>query len=242
MVNPGLWPRITNFRSSTTTQELKNLQEKTEMILYNNSNDENNEASGIEQNDLIDEANSASSHQGLIEDLETSVSCLMDMILTLESTFQYVSKKAQYSVAPPATFAVSEPAKAYFLHVSHQFPSADTRLVERLGEANWQRHQDIHARIGLVEVNSDNAPQQTLTKSVFVPATLFPDLGLGSSLPAASSRAASGAPHVSFVSSKADQSEGKLRATPNPAEVGTGKPFKCDICHHVLHNMNNRID
>ncbi|KAL2052493.1 hypothetical protein ABVK25_007365 [Lepraria finkii] len=95
MVNPGLRPRITNFRSSTTIQELKNLQEKTEMILYNNSNDEDNEASGIEQNDPIDEANSASFHQGLIEDLETSVSYLMDMIPTLESNFQYVSKKAQ---------------------------------------------------------------------------------------------------------------------------------------------------
>ena len=166
----------------------------------------------------------------------------MDMIPTLESNFQYVSKKAQNSVAPPATFAVSEPAKAYFLRVSDQFTSADTRLVERLGEANWQRQQDIRARIGLVEMNSDTAPQQTLTKSVFVLAMLFPDSGLGSSLPAASSRTASGVSHASFVSSKADQAEGKLRATPNSAEVGTGEPFKCDICHHVLQNMNNRID
>ena len=55
------------------------------MILYNNSNDEDNEASGIEQNDLIDEANSASSHQGLIKDLETSVNCLMDVAMA-EST------------------------------------------------------------------------------------------------------------------------------------------------------------
>ena len=56
----------------------------------------------------------------------------MDIIPTLESTFQYVSKKAQYSVAPSATFAVSEPAKACFVHVSDQLPSADIRHVERM--------------------------------------------------------------------------------------------------------------
>ena len=145
-------------------------------------------------------------------------------------------------MAPLATFAVSKPAKAYVLHVSDQFSSADTRIVERLGEVNWPRHQDIHARTRPVEVNSDTALQQTLTRSEFVPATLFPDSVLGSSLPAASIRAASGASHAYFVLSKVDQAEGKLRVPPNPAEVGTGKPFKCDICHHVLHNMNNRTD
>jgi hypothetical protein len=83
---------------------------------------------------------------------------------------------------------------------------------------------------------------QEVPKSIFVPVSLYHDSGLGSSMPAQSSHAATVASHSSFVSSLAEDNTGNLRVPSTPKEVSKGIPFKCNICGHVLSRIRNRVD
>lgn len=79
-------------------------------------------------------------------------------------------------------------------------------------------------------------------KSSFIPVSLFQDSGLGSSLPAQTSYAATAASHSSFVSSNAEGESGHLRVPPTPKGVFEGIPFVCEICSHELSEIKNRVD
>lgn len=139
-------------------------------------------------------------------------------------------------------FQVSGPAQTYVLNIHDRFANADSRLVQRLGECNWQRHVALRSNL---EESKQMMPQdlvQETPKSVFVPVSLFHDSGLGSSLPAQSSFAATIASHSSFVSSFADGDVGGLRVPPTPLAVSRGIPFTCEICGHILSRIKNRVD
>jgi hypothetical protein len=132
---------------------------------------------------------------------------------------------------------VSESAKAYVSNIRDKFPSADIRLTERLGEANWQRHVIIRNK------QNQEEPGQLLlqrtAKSIFRPALTFDDSGIGSSLPVESAYAPSLASFVSRV----DHADNKyFRVPPTPKEVLEGKPFECFICDRNIDNVKSRAD
>jgi hypothetical protein len=68
-------------------------------------------------------------------------------------------------------FHVSGPARTYILHICNRFPQANSQLVERLGEANWQRH--IALRGLPMQADSSDVPVEELAKSVFLLVSLF---------------------------------------------------------------------
>ena len=137
----------------------------------------------------------------------------------------------------PVDFQVSGPARTYVINVRDRFANADSRLVERLGEANWQRHTAL--RTGMEQEAPETIGEP---KSVFVPVSMFHDSGLGSSVPANSSYAITVASHSSFVSSLAEDDTGVLRVPSTPKEVHEGRAFTCEICGHKLNRIKNRID
>ncbi len=137
-------------------------------------------------------------------------------------------------------FHVSGPARTYILNIRDRFLEADSQLVERLGEANWQRHVALS---GLpMQADCSDVPVEEAAKSVFLPVSLFQDSGLGSSLPAQTSCAATSASHTSFISSQVDAKGGGLRVPPTPKAVSKGIPFSCGICGQTLSQNKNRIN
>lgn len=185
----------------------------------------------------------------IITSLKAGVDCLMDLLCSMENTLNYAYQTNLNDEATVTVeFQVSGPARTYIINVFDRFAKADSRLVERLGEANWQRH--IALRAGLTQqTKSANVPStatvdgdQEIPKSVFVPVSMFHDSGIGTSIRANSSYAATVASHSSFVSSLAENDCGSLRVPPTPKEVAQGIPFTCDICGHVLSRITNRVD
>jgi hypothetical protein len=176
-----------------------------------------------------------------INSLKIYTTCLMDLLPSMEDTLS-LTRQATDEDQPslPLEFHVSGPARTYILNICDRFPKADSQLVERLGEANWQRHTALR---GLpMQTDSSDVPVEELAKSVFVPVSLFQDSGLGCSVPAQTSYAATSASHTSFVSSQADEEAGRLRVPPTPKAVFKGIPFSCETCGQTLSQIKNRID
>jgi hypothetical protein len=155
------------------------------------------------------------------------------------------------------TFEVSSPATSYVRNIHDKFPLADTKLVERLGEANWQRHIFIRNRNG----QEPNAIPQEAPRYDFHTISIFDDSGIGTSLPTQPSAPslsshfykASGAnslptrPHYapslsSYMSRSSDLDAGYFRMPPTPREVSQQRPFTCFICGRVVDHIKNRIE
>ena len=166
----------------------------------------------------------------------------MDLLPSMEDTLNLATQaKDENEVPSSLDFHISDPARTYILNIYDRFSKADPRLVERLGEANWQRHIALRNRpikqAAGVAVAIEEAP-----RSVFIPVSLFQDSGLGSSLPAQTSYAPTSASHLSFISSQADEGGGGLKVPPTPKAVSKAIPFSCEICGQTLSRIKNRVD
>ena len=163
-----------------------------------------------------------------LQSLKTHVGLLMDLCPTLEQAY-----RDQHSERPPrsnrvTTFHVTPAAIPYVQLVRDKFPLADSLLIERLGEANWQRHQ----RLRYAEIS----------ECQFQPVSLFKDSALGSSLGPAYEKAPTVASHSSFVSSTSNAEKGRFRVPKLPADARYGESFLCCYCKQILHTINTRVD
>jgi hypothetical protein len=186
---------------------------------------------------------------GTIQSLKTVIACLMDLLPSMENSFKHLSgllSTDQRSL--PLTFYVSGPAQNYVRMISDKYEKAESRLVRRLGEANWQRHGILRARLEVKSVDLASENKGTSIeldenpKSKFVPVSLFHDSGFGASHATQSSYAVTIASHSSFMSSLGEKESGGLRVPPMPHDVFEGRPFACFICGHYLSKIKNRID
>jgi hypothetical protein len=233
-------------RSTSTDEEVEDLVRELKILLE--------KARILRENDLDSEITSDGDNTNLgdyedhdnlstsITSLATYTTCLMDLLPSMEDTLNFASQaKDEDQSSSPLEFHVSGPARTYILNIFDRFPKANCQLVERLGEANWQRH--IALRNALTkEPESAAVVIEEAPKSVFVPVSLFQDSGVGTSLPAHTSYAFTSASHTSFVSSQAEEEGGGLRVPPTPKAVSTGIPFSCEICGQTLSQIKNRID
>jgi hypothetical protein len=167
---------------------------------------------------------------------------LMDLLPSIERTALQLKvipgPKNALTAIPSVKFQVSQPAHAYVLQIWDKYPDADERLIERLGEANWQRRvrirEDPHDTIESTAADT--------AKSVFIPVSMFHDSGLGSSFPTQSGYAPTAVSHSSFQTSVTESRAGCYKVPSTPQEVAAGKPFTCKLCHHTLRNVKNRLD
>lgn len=185
----------------------------------------------------IDTDNTSSSIEEVLEQVHRYVQCLMNLLPSIERSLCHI-KKAEISHYGAAlrTFQVSSPASIYIRNIRDRFALADSRLTERLGEANWQRYQRIRLLANLPENDRED-----VLKPIFKPVSEFRDSALGSSIPAQSSYAATVTSHSSLVSTSSDRESGTLRVPPTPKEVSERKPFQCNICGKRLTNIRNRV-
>ena len=172
--------------------------------------------------------------------LVSIIQSLMNLAPAIENNLAQVERQileAKHTSA--SVFNVSLPAQIYVSHVRDKFKKAPTRLVERLGEANWQRHILVRARMDQGSALSED--KETIL-SAYKPRSMFHDSGLGTTISTKSRYAASMASHTSFLSSVADQEGGSVRVPPTPPEISACKPFTCFICGHIQKKLKNRVD
>ena len=170
----------------------------------------------------------------------------LDLVPTLELTLEHVERRQRQPGLTTEPSYASNPANIYISLVRDKFPEANDRLVERLGEANWQRHLNIRKRMeqsaGLYRQDGSGEAGGTIAGSILQPPTLFHDSGIGTTLAAKSRYAQSEASHTSFISSPSDTERGVARVPPTPTEVGLGKPFRCYLCGQIQFRIKHRVD
>lgn len=160
----------------------------------------------------------------------------------MQQNLLHARKSCAKSSHPPVVpFRLSVPAAIYVSMVRDKFRNAQAQLVNRLGEANWQRHQTIREQLKRPSIEDDVAvdEDQDLLYSVFRPHTTFHDSGVGTSVPTHTNHAPS---HASFQSSKVEGEHGSVRVPSTPEKVKDGKPFQCPFCGQIISNIRNRID
>ena len=219
------------------TSELSSLVEQAEVILSGTSGDEVlNANSGDDEDDSDSESTSTQEEAEFCEDVEFHTRCLMQLVPALEQNI-VSSRKPRIPLDRPnlQTFSVSEPASTYISLAQERFQEGDLKLVQRLGEANWQRHVRLRTKLYGHE-DERNEPAAPVAGS------LFHDSGLGTTVPGSSQNAPSLASHASFASSVGNQESPFLRVPPMPPEVIAGQKFVCTLCGTTQSRIRNRID
>ena len=207
---------------------------------------------GKEETVEYDGGSGDESEDDLADDVQFHTDCLLQLSPTIKKCLSQSNRKS----APNTPFAVSTPASYYVRTVCDKFPNADMGLVERLGEANWQRHirlraigniyNDSHDNPGSGYCDKDN--KVALAQTVFgkanvpEPQSIFHDSGVGTMESAGTTYAPSLKSHSSFVSSNAEVDRGSLRVPSTPPQVILGEPFVCEFCNETQYKILNRVD
>lgn len=195
-------------------------------------NDRETDEENVSETDLSD-----SGSYDITEDIDFTVRCLTELGPSLAQNLQHAENaRDQHLCLTGVPFSVSGPAKIYVSLVREKFKKAPYRLVERLGEANWQRHMDIREKR---ESTEKFTSKTGIACSVFRPYSDFHDSGIGTSVPAQTDYAPS---HTSFQSSNIEGDQMSLRVPREPAEVSAGKNFECFLCRRIISNVRNRVD
>ncbi len=217
--------------------------EKLHLIISDQSIDDVDLQESAEDEDEDDQPPEETRYE-LVKGISVRTTYLIDLLPTLAQVSRYYLKGDETEKdTQPVDFSVSGPAQFYVSRVVDKYPTADIRLVQRLGEANWQRHLRIRQQMEKGSRTDMHVAQYHVTaQSVFKSTSLFHDSGLGPSILAQSSYAPSQASHTSFMSSLASSSKHNLHVPHTPVEVGLGKPFDCEICGHLLSRIKSRID
>lgn len=222
--------------------QLESLLEKAELLPSAQEND-NEDLSPVDS----DDEGSGCEVGNLAKKLKSPLRNLMDLTPLLERAFAQTLRPVQarlFTDIEPK-FCVSEPAKHHVNLVRERYRQASEILVERLGEANWQRFVRIRRQMQDIENIPESAAAFEPTidvQSRFVPVSKFYDSGLGTSLARISSMAASIASQSSFLTASTDTKNAAFRVPATPVEVLDGNPFVCFICGTKLLHIRNRAD
>ena len=205
-------------------------------ILQDNDADDEEDDSG--------EGSSDSDSCDTIEDLDFATTCLSELGPSLmQNLGRAETARDSRSDLTSMTFAVSGPAMTYVSLIRDKFRQAHYKLVERLGEANWQRHKDVREKMEKAQLFPEErmklAGETSIAYSTFRPYSDFHDSGIGTSVPAQTQYAPS---HTSLQSSNIEGEKASLRVPKEPSEVSAGKPFQCFLCRCIVTNVRNRVD
>lgn len=175
-----------------------------------------------------------------LESIEFYTKCLMELLPSMEQTYKHLCDPGLRLEESNGKicFHVTDAARPWVLQVHDKFKNASISLIQRLGEANWQRYLRIRQSIAAGDSTNDIPIS---AQSAFIPASKFHDSGLGTSVRPESTLARTDASHSSFASSLADQGGSCARVPPTPIGVVDGTPFQCFICKRKLTTIRNRV-
>ena len=160
-----LWASAASIESAHAQQqtfELKKLVDQIKIITTNKYDAAGQGQFFHRDGDDTDEDSSSDDdgHSDMIEELGFATKCLLELGPTLYQNLRYAEKARVQSGQPPTVpFCVSGPAWIDVLHVREKHRQAQSQLVERLGEANWQRQRDMRERRDqIVNFPEDHSP------------------------------------------------------------------------------------
>lgn len=136
-------------------------------------------------------------------------------------------------------FTVSGPAEIYVRNIRDKYPNAEAELVQRLGQANWERHVKVRKALDRVEEQEDLFPIPE--PSLFKPSS-FRDSGLGTTIKDSELRAYEPSLATSFASQAGDADIHHFRVPPMPALLLGVTGFTCPYCAQYLTAVKNRRD
>jgi hypothetical protein len=185
--------------------------------------------------------------------LNTYSTCLMDLLPSMEETLYYVTHiKLPKQHSLPARFKASRLAHTYVRGISEQFEMADSRLLERLGEANLQRRIALLLRkIHMQNMKSTAARGSKLElpiemreppESAFVPVSMSVESASRSHILEPPNYSAIAGSYTSYIPRLEKKEDSPFRLPPICEEVSKGIPFTCDICGHRLSDIKDHMD
>jgi len=134
---------------------------------------------------------------------------------------------------------VTGPAVAYIYNIRDKYPNASPALVERLGQANWERHVRIRSlMVGQAEVEGE-ASTTVREPSVFKPASSLKDSGLGTSVQSPPVFDYDPSIATSLASKPDDADSGHFRV---PSMPGRSFFLPCPYCGDMLVRNFSRSD
>ena len=224
-----------------TSPDLASLLERAETIISDADRTASPYAGDESDQSDYDSETSSIGENSVFENIQFGIARLMELAPTLQKNLvRGREARTQHILSSPQPFRVSKPAETYVKIAQEKFKQADLNLVQRLGQASWQRHR----RIREMMYGSDESDKEepTTEHSTFRPPPTFHDSGLGTTISSASQYAASVASHTSFASIIHEEGTKSLRVPPMPPHVANGKPFTCPICGRLQSKIKNRND
>ena len=229
-------------------RDLTRLVEQAETVISLQDHDEEDAGSDCSNDTSQGSLVEGREPEEMVQELKTQMRYLIQLGPTLQQNVINAKKARVQELYPPVVpFYLSGPAGAYVRLVRQKYPNAADQLINRLGEANWQRHQLIRKQIEAVarrgpELDGfgvDDTPFYNNNDdlySAFRPYSAFHDSGIGTSVPEVSEYSPS---HTSFLSSKDEDKAMRVPATPD--ELFAEEPFQCPLCGHKLRNVKSRV-
>ncbi|CAD6591965.1 MAG: hypothetical protein ASARMPRED_005885 [Alectoria sarmentosa] len=175
---------------SQQRQELESIIKQGKLMISEKQNETPQDGhNSDEEHGFESEGSSDSGSYDTFEDIAFTTTCLVELGPSLEQNLKHAENvRAQQLYPTSVPFSVSGPAMIYVSLVRERFKQAHSKLVERLGEANWQRHKSIREKMESTEhsmVKDPNLARETgIACSVFRPYSDFHDSGIGTSVPA----------------------------------------------------------
>ena len=231
---------VESARSTEQIRDLRILTEQAKSIVSKNVDQASSEGSEDEEEYGVSKDEVPNGENNIAGELQFHISCLVDLGFTLEKSLLCTeTSRVRSSETTPLPFHISDAASVYISIIRDKFKDAEAQLIERLGEANWQRHVNVRMRMANVIGDFKEEYIREDPCSTFRPYSAFKDSGIGPSAPTQSQNAPS---HRSFVSSVSEKEGGRLRVPREPVEVGAGRPFQCYLCGELLSSIRNRGD
>ncbi|KAJ6031413.1 hypothetical protein N7540_002145 [Penicillium herquei] len=161
--------------SPNRTRRLKAQLEKAALIISS----EASSTSSTDDSEVSDDAPStAQLEKNKFERLDCYVLCLMDLVSVIKNQIYRMQNQVERPNHPiEDPFHLSQGARPFAMRIKDRFLNAPVYLVERLAEANWERHIRITAE--------DSSERNKNHPVLFQPGSFFHDSALGSSINAA---------------------------------------------------------
>src|SRR5690242_256553 len=165
-----------------------------------------------------------------VRSIKTYTSCLLDLGAALDCP----ALEPHHEDIPGLVTLEPRSADGYYTElIRAKFPQAEIPLLQRLGEASWNRYQRLQKER---EVNAQESSMLMYGAKSENGKSEFQDSGLGTSLPQTPSAYAETI--VSFATSISGGQ--RLNLPPLPAEAKQGLPFECNACGRHIRAANNR--
>lgn len=137
-------------------------------------------------------------------------------------------------------------SQIYISLLRDKFAEANKRLVERLGEANWQRNLNIWNHLEQIDGSAGSGsiavPTDLTAGSILQPQAMIHDSRIGTSVPAQSCSVSSESSPTPFISGLADKEDGAAKVPQTPTEVGFSTPLRCYPCGQMQLEIKSRVD